>query len=179
MRAREAARPRRPRRGNRWPRHSPNMEQEHRTSNEFRIHFLWLALILTFSPWEKEKHLCGSGFADDGLANTALDVPIERRTILPLLGGEGRGEVEPFSNRHKSVQAGWPLPFPLPALRVEGTLADDSKIIDQRMRCTRPDLFIDASSWSDVSYYPTILTAEQKLRTFLGANRGGRPANQP
>src|SRR5580698_5157485 len=45
----------------------------------------WLALILTFSPWEKEQHLCRSSFADDGSANTAPDFSRGRRMIPPLL----------------------------------------------------------------------------------------------
>jgi hypothetical protein len=46
---------------------------------------LGLALILTFSPWEKEQHLCDSSFTVDGSANAALDFSRKRRMIHPLL----------------------------------------------------------------------------------------------
>jgi len=45
-------------------------------------------------PREKEQPLAVSGFANTSPANPAARISLRRRTILPLLGGEGRGEVE-------------------------------------------------------------------------------------
>ena len=53
-----------------------------------------LALILTFSPREKEQHSYLSGFADYCPANPVAGFRVRRQMILPLLGGEGRGEGE-------------------------------------------------------------------------------------
>ena len=71
------------------------------------------ALILTFSPsvfatlrrdcaeaigeggGEKEQPSRGSGFAAECPANSATAFRASRKRILPLLGGEGRGEGEP------------------------------------------------------------------------------------
>jgi hypothetical protein len=55
-----------------------------------------LALILTFSPEEKEQHTHVSGFADDRPANPVAAIRERRRTILLLLGervAEGRVKV--------------------------------------------------------------------------------------
>jgi hypothetical protein len=43
-----------------------------------------LALILTFSPGEKEQPLWLSGFADDRPANPAVRISVRPRTIPPL-----------------------------------------------------------------------------------------------
>jgi len=53
-----------------------------------------LALILTFSPGEKEEPLSVFRFVDDRPANSVAGFSVRRRKILPLLGGEGRGEGE-------------------------------------------------------------------------------------
>ena len=53
-----------------------------------------LALILTFSPGEKEQPSPVSVFWDGCPANPVADSSVRRRKILPLLGGEGRGEGE-------------------------------------------------------------------------------------
>ena len=53
-----------------------------------------LALILTFSPEEKEQRSHLSGFADDRPANPVAGFRVRRQVILPLPGGEGRGEGE-------------------------------------------------------------------------------------
>jgi hypothetical protein len=57
---------------------------------------VWLALILTFSPWENERQACAAGFPDVCPANPVAQISKGRRIILPLLVGEGWGEVEPF-----------------------------------------------------------------------------------
>jgi len=59
-----------------------------------------LALILTFSPGEKEQPSYVFRFADGRPANPVAGTSVRRRMILPLLGGEGRGEGEreTFSN---------------------------------------------------------------------------------
>jgi hypothetical protein len=49
-----------------------------------------LALILTFSPGEKEQRSHLSGFADNRPANPVAGFRVRRRVILPLPGGEGR-----------------------------------------------------------------------------------------
>jgi len=54
----------------------------------------WLALILTFSPGEKEQPSFVFRFAEGRPANPVAGFPVRRRKILPLLGGEGRGEGE-------------------------------------------------------------------------------------
>ena len=51
-----------------------------------------LALILTFSPGEKEQPWSISGIADDGPANPVAGFQVSRRTILLLLWGEGWDE---------------------------------------------------------------------------------------
>jgi hypothetical protein len=56
---------------------------------------LRLALILTFSPWEKELHLLGSGFADTCSANSVVQNYKVTADHSPSPGGEGRGEDEP------------------------------------------------------------------------------------
>ena len=53
-----------------------------------------LALILTFSPGEKEQRAYVTGLADDRPANPVARIFVRRRTILPLPGGEGWGEGE-------------------------------------------------------------------------------------
>jgi hypothetical protein len=53
-----------------------------------------LALILTFSPEKKEQRSHISGFADNRPANPVAGFRVRRQEILPLLGGEGRGEGE-------------------------------------------------------------------------------------
>ncbi len=55
---------------------------------------LWFtpALILAFSPGEKEQVADVSVFADGCPANPARDISGGPRKHLPLLGGEGRGE---------------------------------------------------------------------------------------
>jgi len=53
-----------------------------------------LALILTFSPREKEQRSHFSGFADNRPANPVAVSRVRRRVILPLPGGEGWGEGE-------------------------------------------------------------------------------------
>jgi hypothetical protein len=53
-----------------------------------------LALILTFSPGEKEQRSHLSGFADDRPTNPVAGFRVTRQVILPLPGGEGRGEGE-------------------------------------------------------------------------------------
>jgi hypothetical protein len=55
-----------------------------------------IALILTFSPWEKEQVSSGSGIASTRPANAVAGISSGRRMIHPLLEGEGRGEVKPF-----------------------------------------------------------------------------------
>ena len=52
------------------------------------------ALILTFSPGEKEQRSRLSGLADNRPANPVAGSSVRRRKILPLHGGEGRGEGE-------------------------------------------------------------------------------------
>ena len=52
------------------------------------------ALNLTFSPGEKEPHLHVSGFAAYRPANPVERIFEGRQMVLPLLGGEGRGEDE-------------------------------------------------------------------------------------
>ena len=51
-----------------------------------------LALILTFSPGEKEQPLFVFRFTDDSPAIPVAGSSVRRRMILPLPGGEGRGE---------------------------------------------------------------------------------------
>ncbi len=53
-----------------------------------------LALILTFSPGEKEQRPHLSGFGNNRPTNPVADFCMRRQVILPLLGGEGRGEGE-------------------------------------------------------------------------------------
>jgi hypothetical protein len=53
-----------------------------------------LALILTFSPGEKEQRSHRSGFADNRPADPVAGFRVRRQVILPLRGGEGRGEGE-------------------------------------------------------------------------------------
>jgi len=55
---------------------------------------LTLALILTFSPGEKEQRSHLSGFAIERPANPVAGFRVRRQVILPLRGGEGRGEGE-------------------------------------------------------------------------------------
>ena len=55
-----------------------------------------IALILTFSPWEKEQISRGSGIASTRPANAVEGISSGRPMIHPLLEGEGRGEVKPF-----------------------------------------------------------------------------------
>ena len=50
-----------------------------------------LALILTFSPGEKEQRISAFGFADDCPANPVAQITQQRRMILPL-PGERAGE---------------------------------------------------------------------------------------
>jgi hypothetical protein len=62
----------------------------------------WLALILTFSPEEKEQNSHVSGFADDRVANPIARISVRRRTILLLLGEKaGMREVV----KHSSPQS--------------------------------------------------------------------------
>jgi len=51
-----------------------------------------LALILTFSPGEKEQPLSDFRFANGRPANPAAGISVRRRMILLLLGREGRDE---------------------------------------------------------------------------------------
>ena len=53
-----------------------------------------LALTLALSPEEREHRSDLSGFSDDSAKDSATDISGKRNTILPLLGGEGRGEGE-------------------------------------------------------------------------------------
>ena len=53
-----------------------------------------LALILTFSPGEKEQRSQLSGFADNRPANPVAGFRVRRREILPLPRGRGPGEGE-------------------------------------------------------------------------------------
>src|SRR6185369_12310149 len=63
--------------------------------NQSRIRMvLTLALILTFSPGEKEQRSHLSGFADNRPANPVAGFRVRRQVILPLPEGEGRGEGE-------------------------------------------------------------------------------------
>jgi hypothetical protein len=59
-----------------------------------------LALILTFSPKEKEQRSHLSDFADNRPANPVAGFRVRLQMILPLPGGEGRseGERETFFN---------------------------------------------------------------------------------
>jgi hypothetical protein len=50
------------------------------------------ALNLTFSPGEKEQLLFISVLSNDCPTNPVAGFSMRRRTIPPLLGGEGRGE---------------------------------------------------------------------------------------
>jgi hypothetical protein len=52
------------------------------------------ALILTFSPREKEQASRASGFADDYPANPVARFSSGTADDSPSPGGEGRGEVE-------------------------------------------------------------------------------------
>jgi hypothetical protein len=58
---------------------------------------LTLALILAFSPGEKEPPWHVFDFSVDPPANPVAGFSKRRRMILPLLGGEGRGEDERFN----------------------------------------------------------------------------------
>ena len=65
-----------------------NVRHEHECKmpgREMKFVF-WLALILTFSPGEKEQPLCVSGSADTCPTNPVARISVRRRTILPLLG---------------------------------------------------------------------------------------------
>src|SRR5208283_3174669 len=53
------------------------------------------ALILTFSPREKEQQAHGSGFANEHPANPVACFCGATADDSPSPGGEGRGEVEP------------------------------------------------------------------------------------
>ena len=56
-----------------------------RNSNETETRMVvTLALILTFSPGEKEQRSRLSGFADDRPANPVAGSSVRRRKILPL-----------------------------------------------------------------------------------------------
>ena len=57
----------------------------------------WLALMLAFSPWEKEGLAVVSGLADECLASSVAGIFKRVADVSPSPGGEGRGEVEPFS----------------------------------------------------------------------------------
>jgi hypothetical protein len=54
-----------------------------------------LALILTFSRWEKEQPSHASGFADECPANPAMCIIKKTADVSP--GGKGRGEDERFN----------------------------------------------------------------------------------
>jgi len=45
-------------------------------------------------PQEREQPSAGLVFADDLPSNPAAQIRVRRKTILPLPGGEGRGEGE-------------------------------------------------------------------------------------
>ncbi len=73
---------------------------------DVRWNYSGLALILTFSPWEKEKQARGSGVAKERPANpvasfcgwTVNDSPsggLSRHSRQATAEGEGRGEVGP------------------------------------------------------------------------------------
>jgi hypothetical protein len=53
---------------------------------------LTLALILTFSPQEKEQPSLNSGFINDGSANPVMRIFKRTANDSPSPGGEGRGE---------------------------------------------------------------------------------------
>ena len=65
-----------------------------------------LALILTFSPGEKEQPLFISGFANTCPANPAARISVRRITILLLLGEKaGMRECVHQTNRHSALTA--------------------------------------------------------------------------
>jgi hypothetical protein len=53
----------------------------------------WLALILTFSPGEKEQPLCVSGHADGRPANPMAAIQVRRRTGERTRGASGRESI--------------------------------------------------------------------------------------
>src|SRR5208282_5174889 len=74
----------------------------HRSENEMHPSQLGVrqnssgtALILTFSPREKEQQAHGSGFANEHPANPVACFCGATADDSPSPGGEGRGEVEP------------------------------------------------------------------------------------
>jgi hypothetical protein len=63
-----------------------------RNSNETKTRMVvTLALILTFSPGEKEQRSHLSGFADDRPANPIAGFRVRRQVILPTPGWRGPG----------------------------------------------------------------------------------------
>ncbi|MEO7677457.1 MAG: hypothetical protein ABIV39_11910 [Verrucomicrobiota bacterium] len=59
------------------------------------------ALTLTLSPEEREHRLAVSDFSTDSVSDSAADLSVGRKNILPLPGGEGWGEGERFSSLDK------------------------------------------------------------------------------
>jgi hypothetical protein len=67
-----------------------------------------LALILTFSPGEKEQRSHLSGFANSRPANPAAGFRVRRQVILPLPGGEGRASGSEQLPARRGIQPGGP-----------------------------------------------------------------------
>jgi hypothetical protein len=62
------------------------------------MNFHTFPLPLTLSLREREQQLHVSNFSTGCVANPALRFAKRRETILPLPGGEGRGEGERYTN---------------------------------------------------------------------------------
>ena len=74
------------------------------------------ALALTLSPGEREQRLGVSGLSDGCSINLPYEFTSGLETILPLLGGEGRGEVERFPKTNSSDSIQNEISFLKPAL---------------------------------------------------------------